>query len=37
MFARIFSGIAEDVSPADDFKVLALIMVRQIHEHLADS
>lgn len=37
MFARIFSGIAEDVSPADDFKALALIMVRQIHEHLADS
>ncbi len=37
MFARIFSGIAEDVSPADDFKALALIMVRQLHEHLADS
>ena len=37
MFARIFSEIAEDVSPADDFKALALIMVRQIHEHLADS
>ena len=37
MFARIFSGIAEDVSPTDNFKALALIMVRQIHEHLAGS
>ena len=37
MFARLFAGIAEDISPADDFKALALMMVRQLHEHLADS
>lgn len=37
MFARIFSEIAEDMSPTDDLKALALTMVRHIHEHLADS
>lgn len=37
MFAKMFSGIAEDASPTDNFKALALIMVHQIHEHLADS
>ena len=37
MFARMFSAIAEETSPGDDFRALALIMVRQIHEHLAGS
>lgn len=37
MFARVFSGIADDASPTENFKALALIMVQQIHEHLADS
>ena len=37
MFARMFADIAEETSPADDFKALALMMVRQLHEHFADS
>lgn len=37
MFARMFTAIAEETSPGDDFRALALIMVRQIHEHLAGS
>ena len=37
MFSRLFAGMAEDISPADDFKALALIMVRQLQEHLSDS
>ena len=37
MFARLFASMAEDISPGDDFKALALIMVRQLQEHFADS
>ena len=37
MFARLFASMSEDISPGDDFKALALIMVRQLQEHFADS
>lgn len=37
MFARLFAGMADDISPVDDFKSLALIMVRHLQEHFADS
>ena len=37
MFASLFAGMAEDVSPADEFKALAVIMIRQLQQHFADS
>ena len=33
MFARMFSELAEGVSPSDDFKSLALILVRHLRDH----
>ena len=33
MFARMFSELAEGVSPSDDFRSLALILVRHLRDH----
>lgn len=36
MFARMFSALAEDVSPSDDFRSFALILVRHLREQFSE-
>lgn len=35
MFARLFAGIADEMTPEDDFRSLALILVRHLRDHLS--
>ena len=36
MFARMFSELSDDLSPSDDFRSLALTLIRQLRNQLID-